>query len=338
MLSNSKLKKSDRKIVVIATGGTIAMKYDAASKGLVPACSGEDLAAAVPELASIAPLEFDQFSNIASPGMTPDDMWRLHLKTEEYLARDDVAGIVITHGTDTLEETSFFLDITKVSEKPVVTTAAMRGAGDTSPDGPWNIRCAVLTAASQEAVGMGVLVCLNETLHAPGEVMKTHSANPDTFQSPWWGPVGYVDLDKIIMRRKPLGVKRYHPDALTARVDLIKAMTGSTRDYIDFAVSQGCQGIVIEGFGRGNVPPPMVSGIEDAVKQGIAVVLTTRTPGGRVLDVYGYPGSVTDTRRAGLASGGEISAAKARLKLMVILSEHPEWATDRDRLEREFDI
>lgn len=233
---------------------------------------------------------------------------------------------------------SFFLDLLHKSEKPIVCTAAMRGAGDTSPDGPMNILCSVKAAASKECIGMGVLVCLNETLHAPGEVMKTHSANPATFQSPWWGPVGYVDLDKIVFRRKPLGVKRFAPKALTARVDVIKCMTGSTRDYIDFAVSQGCKGIVIEGFGRGNVPPPMVPGIEDAVKKGVAVVLTTRTPGGRVLDVYGYPGSVTDTRRAGLAMGGELSAAKARLKLMIVLSEKPELAKDRDALEALFDI
>lgn len=328
----------DRKIVVFATGGTIAMKYDEASQGLVPACSGEDLAAAVPGLGEVAPLEFYQFSNIASPAMTPKNMWDMHLKIEEFLARDDVAGVVVTHGTDTLEETSFFLDITKVSEKPIVTTAAMRGAGDTSPDGPMNIYCAVKTAASEAAVGMGVLVCLNETLHAPGEVMKTHSANPATFESPWWGPVGYVDLDRVIIRRRPLGVRRYRPEALTARVDVIKAMTGSGREYIDFAVSQGVKGIVLEGFGRGNLPPPMIPGVEDAVKAGVAVVLTTRTPGGRVLDVYGYPGSVTDSRRAGIAMAGELSAAKARLKLMVMLSEHPEWATNREQLENELDI
>ena len=141
-----------------------------------------------------------------------------------------------------------------------------------------------------------------------------------------------------MIRRKPLNVVRFAPKTLTARVDLIKCMTGSTRDYIDFAVSQGCQGIVIEGFGRGNVPPGMVPGIEDAVKAGVAVVLTTRTPGGRVLDVYGYLGSVTDTRRAGLAMGGEISAAKARLKLMIALSEKPNLATDRNALEKIFDI
>ncbi|MBQ9240891.1 MAG: asparaginase [Duodenibacillus sp.] len=328
----------DRKVVVVATGGTIAMKYDEKSQGLVPACSGEDLAAAVPGLGEVAPLEFIQFSNIASPGMTPQNMWDLHVRIEQELERDDVAGVIVTHGTDTLEETSYFLDLLHTSEKPIVTTAAMRGAGDTSPDGPMNILCAVRTAASPQAVGMGVLVCLNETLHAPGEVMKTHSANPDTFQSPWWGPVGYVDCDRIMLRRKPLGVQRYAPAALTARVDLIKAMTGSDREYIDFAVSRGCKGIVIEGFGRGNLPPSMIPGIRDAVSRGIAVVLTTRTPGGRVLDVYGYPGSVTDARRAGIAMGGEISAAKARLKLMIVLSEHPELAADRDALERIFDI
>lgn len=175
----------DKKVVVVATGGTIAMKYDEASQGLVPACTGEDLAAAVPGLGEVAPLEFVQFSNIASPGITPQNMWDLHVKIEELLARDDVAGVIVTHGTDTLEETSYFLDLLHTSEKPVVTTAAMRGACDTSPDGPMNIYCAVHTAASTEALGLGVLVCMNETLHAPGEVMKTHSANPDTFQSPW---------------------------------------------------------------------------------------------------------------------------------------------------------
>ena len=120
----------DKKVVVVATGGTIAMKYDPEKDGLVPACTGEDLAAAVPGLGEVAPLEFIQFSNIASPGMTPQNMWDLHLKLEEVLARDDVAGAIVTHGTDTLEETSYFLDLLHTSPKPIVTTAAMRGAGD----------------------------------------------------------------------------------------------------------------------------------------------------------------------------------------------------------------
>lgn len=145
----------DKKVVVVATGGTIAMKYDPEKDGLVPACTGEDLAAAVPELANVAPLEFIQFSNIASPAMTPQNMWNLHIKLEEILARDDVAGAIVTHGTDTLEETSYFLDLLHNGPKPIVTTAAMRGAGDTSPDGPMNILSAVRTAASSQAVGLG---------------------------------------------------------------------------------------------------------------------------------------------------------------------------------------
>ncbi|MDO4938191.1 MAG: asparaginase, partial [Sutterellaceae bacterium] len=301
-------------------------------------CSGEDLAAAIPGLGDIAELEFVQFSNVASPAMTPQLMWDLHLTIEKILSREDVAGVVVTHGTDTLEETSYFLDLVHLGEKPIVTTAAMRGADETSPDGPMNIYCAVKTAASHEALGMGVLVCLNETLHAPAEVTKTHSANPATFESPWWGPVGYVDVDRVVMRRKPLGVVRFAPKALTARVDIVKAMTGSGREYIDFAVELGCQGLIVEGFGRGNVAPDMVAGIRDAVQKGVAVVVTTRTSAGRVLDVYGYPGSVTDTRNAGIAMGGELSAAKARLKLMLALSENPTLATNRDALEKLFDI
>ena len=138
-------------VIVVATGGTIAMKYDPKCQGLVPACSGQDLAAAVPGIEKIAHLDFLQFSNISSATMTPQDMWRLHLKVDELLANKDVAGIVITHGTDTVEETAYFLDLVHSSEKPVILTAAMRGAADISADGPMNIYCSVKAAE-----------CLNE--------------------------------------------------------------------------------------------------------------------------------------------------------------------------------
>lgn len=324
-----------RRAVIIATGGTIAMKYDEEKQGLVPACTGEDLARAVPGLGEVADLEFIQITNIASCGMTPEIMWRLHEEVDRVLARSDVSGVVITHGTDTVEETAYFLDLVHSSEKPVVLTAAMRGAGDTSPDGPMNILCAVKAAVSDETRGMGVMVCLNEILHAAADVMKTHAANPATFESPWWGPVGYVDCDRVVIRRKPLGVKRIRPEALGARVDIVKAMTGSGREYVDFAVSQGCAGIVVEGFGRGNIPPGMVPGIADAVGRGVRVVIVSRTLAGRVLDVYGYPGSVTDTLRAGVVMGGELSAAKARIKLLLALSDNP--SIGREDLQALFD-
>lgn len=326
---------SGKKVVIVATGGTIAMKYDEAAGGLVPACSGEDLARAVPNIDQVADLEFLQLTNVASCAMTPSIMWELFQNIREILSRNDVAGVVVTHGTDTVEETAYFLNMLYEGEKPIICTAAMRGAADTSPDGPMNILCAVRAAADEGVRGLGVLVCLNEMLFSAGDVTKTHAANPATFDAPWWGCLGYVDPDRIIIRRKPVKSTKIHPKKLSARVDIIKPMTGSGREYIDFAVQQGCQGIVVEGFGRGNVPPGVVPGIEDAVKKGVKVVIVSRTAAGRVLDVYGYPGSVTDSRRAGAVMGGELTAAKARLQLMLILSETPEITTDQ--LQRLFD-
>ena len=326
---------SGKKVVIVATGGTIAMKYDEAAGGLVPACSGEDLARAVPNIDQVADLEFFQLTNVASCAMTPSIMWKLVQNIREILSRNDVAGVVVTHGTDTVEETAYFLNMLYEGEKPIICTAAMRGAADTSPDGPMNILCAVRAAADEGIRGLGVLVCLNEMLFSADDVTKTHAANPATFDAPWWGCLGYVDPDRIIIRRKPVKSTKIHPKELSARVDIIKPMTGSGREYIDFAVQQGCQGIVVEGFGRGNIPPGVVPGIEDAVKKGVKVVIVSRTAAGRVLDVYGYPGSVTDSRRAGAVMGGELTAAKARLQLMLILSESPEISTEQ--LQRLFD-
>lgn len=328
---------SKKKVIVFTTGGTIAMKYDPKVNGLVPAVSGADLAAAVPGLSDVADVEVREFSNIASPSMTPEMMFRLSQMIEEALKEEGVDGAVVTHGTDTLEETSFMLDLLHKSDKPIVLTAAMRGAGDTSPDGPANIYCAVKTAASEEARGKGAMVLLNETIHAAGQVRKTHSANPATFASPWWGPIGYCDVDRVVFRREPLNRQTFSPETLTARVDIVPAQTGMGRDYIDCAVSKGCKGIIVEGFGRGNVPAMMEEGIKDAADKGIVVVITTRTPGGRPYQVYAYPGSVTDSRNKGAIRGGEFSAAKTRLKLMVILSERPELANNKEELEKLLD-
>ena len=154
-----------KKVVVFTTGGTIAMKFDPKVNGLVPAVSGADLAAAVPGLDKLAEIEVKEFSNIASPNMTPQKMFELSNMIEEVLKDQEVLGAVVTHGTDTLEETAYMLDLLHKSEKPIVLTAAMRGAGDTSPDGPANIYCSVKTAASEVAKGKGVMVLLNETIH-----------------------------------------------------------------------------------------------------------------------------------------------------------------------------
>ena len=183
----------NKKVIVLTTGGTIAMKLDPAH-GIVPAVSGEDLVASVPGLREACPIEVMEFSNIPSPHMTPKRMFELGNKVEELLRHEDILGVVITHGTDTLEETAYLLDLVHNSEKPVCLTGAMRSAAEISPDGPVNLLCAVRTAASSEARGKGVLVVMNEEIHAAREVVKSHSANTETFVSPFWGPLGVCEV------------------------------------------------------------------------------------------------------------------------------------------------
>ncbi|MBS6157358.1 MAG: asparaginase, partial [Sutterella sp.] len=280
-------------VKILATGGTIAgtassstqmTGYKAGNLGV------QVLINAVPQIKQYAEVSGEQVSNIGSQNMT-DKIWlKLAKRCNELLADPNVSGIVITHGTDTLEETAYLLDLVHNSEKPVCLTGAMRSAAEISPDGPANLLCAVRTAASPEARGKGVLVVMNEEIHAAREVVKSHSANTETFVSPFWGPLGYVDPDRVVFRRNTLGRQSIRPPELVEDVHLIKLASGSDSLLIDFLVERNVRGIVLEGFGRGNVPPAVLPGIRRAVERGIPVVITTRTIAGRVLDVYGYEG------------------------------------------------
>ena len=327
------------KVVIITTGGTIAMQHDSVTGAAVPAVSGADLVRAIPGLGSVCDLEVREFDNLPSPAITPDHMFRLAAMVRQYLAMDDVSGGVITHGTDSLEESAYFLDLSLEGHKPVCFTAAMRSGDELSPDGPRNILAAVRVAASRSARNMGSLVVMNEQIHAAREVTKTHAANVATFQSPWWGPLGVVDGDRVIFRRAQLGRQTFLPHSLCKKVDLIKLVTGSDAAYLDFAVSRGVDGIVVESFGRGNVPPYVIPGIARALEKGIIVVNATRT-GGRVLDEYGYEGGMLQQHKMGVIMAGELSAAKARLKLMLmlILSQYgPDGRPDPAEVARYFE-
>mgnify|MGYP000575849227 FL=1 len=181
-----------KKILVITTGGTIAMKKDRETGGLIPAVSGKDLAAAVPGLAHYADVDVLEFSNKPSGWMTAADMFELSKLIDRLADTDQADGFVITHGTDTLEETAFFLEAVLKTEKPVCVTGAMRGASDLSADGPANILAAVRTAASGESIGKGVTVCLGDRIYAAWDVTKVHTTNPDTFRDLHYGPIGTV--------------------------------------------------------------------------------------------------------------------------------------------------
>lgn len=323
-----------KKVVVIATGGTIAMCYDPVRQGVFPAVTGKQLIEAVPPLSAVCPVEVIEFSNIPSPHMTPQQMFRLAQYIDSVLEGEEVAGVVVTHGTDTLEETAYLVDLAIKSDKPVCFTAAMRDSAQISPDGPKNILCAVKTACSAVAIGKGVLVVTNEEIHAACEVTKTHSANPKTFASPFWGPLGYVDEDKVIFRRQPLSRQKIHPDAIVDDVYLVKLAAG-TDDYIlQCLVDKHVKGIVVEGFGRGNIPPAVVPGIQAALQNNISVVLTTRVLGGRVLDIYGYEGAAKPLKSMGVILAGEINGPKARIKLMLALG----ITNDQEKIADYFDV
>ncbi len=321
----------DKTVVLFFVGGTIAMKADTGG-ALVPAVSAEELCASVPGLSDLCSIEIQKFSNTPSPSVTPSMMLELSKRVQKALKRPEVSGAVIIHGTDTLEDTAYFLSISLAEKfqvtnhKPIVVTGAMRGANQVGADGPANLFAAVRIACDEikDAVPQ-VLVCLNNEIHAASRVQKVHTGNLEAFQSPGWGPVGYVDNDAVYFRAGllncDLGLSFPLLKKLTAKVAVVKAVSGEDGKFIDYSVKDGCDGIVIEGFGRGNLPETMMDSVKKAIKKDVMVVIATRVRAGRVLDCYGFSGSVTDALQAGALMAGETTANKARLLLMYILSQ-----------------
>lgn len=322
-----------KKVVVITTGGTIAMKYDAAAGGLVPAVSGADLLEAVPALQQIADLEVKEYANVPSGHMTPQMMLEVAALADEYAERADVSGIVVTHGTDTMEETAYVLSLACRTEKPVCITGAMRGASDMGYDGPANILAAVKVAACSAAGGRGALLVFNDEIHAAAEVTKTHTVSCSTFASPHWGPVGYVYEDGVVFRRRSEKLEKIAVQGkLTAEVELLKVYAGMDDFFFRCAADKPVQGLVVEAVGCGNVPPAVMEGIRYVRSKGIPVVLASRVHAGRVVPIYSYLGSAGSMKNFGLLYAGELTGQKARLKLMLGLTQ----VQNNDELKRYF--
>ncbi|SHE63111.1 L-asparaginase [Marinitoga hydrogenitolerans DSM 16785] len=307
------------KIAIITTGGTIAMIHDPLL-GVVPSEEKNKHLNEIPELRNIAETELIEFTNIPSPHMTPKVMFKLSRFIKKILSRNDIDGAVITHGTDTLEETAYFLDLVLNEKKPIVLTAAMRNWNEPSTDGPANLISSVRVASSKKAINKGILVCLNDEIHSAREVTKTYTSNVATFDSPGYGPLGIVDEDAIIFYRESL--LRMHIDAkdVEDKVALIKTYTGDDGSILNVLPDLGFKGVVVEGFGRGNVPPKVADKIEWLVKEkSLPVIVVSRCFKGRVLGVYGYHGGGADLKNKGAILGNEVSGQKARIKLTVAL-------------------
>lgn len=306
-------------ITIITTGGTIAMKEDPKTGALVPAVSGEDLAGSVPGLTDWADIEVKEFSNLPSEFMTVEKMRELGQYIDQLAQSEETDGFVITHGTDTLEETAFYLENTLYTEKPVVITGAMRGASDLSADGPANILAAVRTAADEGAKGQGVLAVLNDTIHAAWDVTKSHSTRLDTFQSREWGPVGQVYSHDIVFGRRVLRHPKLHPTDIAHHVWLVKCAAGIEGDILRAAEHAMADGVVVEGFGCGNVPLSVNDAIHELLESHMPVVLVSRTGSGSVEKEYGYEGGAAALEKAGCILGGNLSGQKARILLMLAL-------------------
>ena len=309
-------------VVFIATGGTIAMKIDPVKHAPVPAISGQDLLATVPEVSKYATVEVKNVSNVPSDYMDPTRWTALTGEVNTAMKRDEVSGVVISHGTDTLEETAFWLDLTVDSDKPVVLIGAQRNASEPDFDGPRNLLNAVRIAVDPQSKGKGAMLAMNSQINAAREVTKTHTSSVETFKSGDFGFLGIVDFDRIVYSRSPL--RRQHVAIKTERmpyVEIVSMYGGADGYLIKAALDHGAKGLVIQGLGWGNVNQPMFAAIKDAIAKGMPVVITSRVPNGRVLPNYGWDGGGKTLVEAGVVMGDDLSPQKARILLMLLLQD-----------------
>lgn len=309
-----------KKIAIIFNGGTISMKIDEKIKAAVPSLSAEEIMSMIPGVEEYAEIEAYTFSSMPSPHMTLETMLKLSKFTTELVEREDIDGVVITHGTDTLEETAYLLDLTVRTKKPVVVTGAMRSGSELGYDGPFNLATSICTAISDEAVGRGVLVCFNGELNSASEVTKANSMDLNAFRTPNFGPIGIVDNDNVIFYRDANYSEKYDVSEIKKQVALIKCVVDMDSSYIDYLIEKGCGGIVIEALGRGNVPPKMVDGIKKATELNIPVVVVSRCFEGRVFESYGYEGGGKQLKDLGVIFGDTLPGQKARIKLILAIN------------------
>lgn len=307
-------------IIVIFTGGTISMERNELTNKNQIINNQKELVDNISNEIKNVILKTQLFSLKPSPSMTPSDMLELAKLTNDLLNDPQNDGVVITHGTDTLEETAYFLDLYLSSSKPVVFTGSMRSYSELGFDGLSNLVSSILVAAHDDSRDKGVLVCLNDEINTASEVTKSHTLSLDTFKSLEFGPIGIVEQENVIYTRKaPDFRKIINPKNIVQEVEIVQAAAGTSSYILNFLIDHGTKGIILEALGRGNVPPMMVPGIKRAIEQNIPVVLTSRCPKGRVLDNYGYEGGGHHLRTLGVIFTDNLNAQKARIRLMLAL-------------------
>lgn len=320
-------------IAIVATGGTIAEKTDPKTHSSIPALTGEDLIATIPSLKEMANLKIINFSNIDSSQMTPL-LWGNLSKTVNNLLKDSkIKGVVVTHGTDTMAEGAFFLDLTLTEDKPVVFTGAMKNASDPYSDGPSNILNAISQIIADPGYHFGVTVTLNQYINAAKDVIKTQTTNPQTFESGEKGYLGYI-FEKEIYRFniRPHDHKFPIPDTFP-EVEIFMDFPGADGKWIRHAVDQKVDAIVVESVGAGNVSLEIYKAILYALQNNVIVVITTSAYYGSVYPIYGGEGGGVTLQKAGAILSSNLRASKARILLLLAL---PYVKKDKERLDKYF--
>jgi L-asparaginase len=311
-------------VKVLTTGGTIASRYDPVQKGFVPALTGEQLFEAVPEIKGLARVEIEAIANIGSSDMTPEIWRKLAQRTNELLADRAITGVVVTHGTDTMEETAYFLDLTVTSSKPVVFVGAQRAASIKDTDGPRNLLNAVRVAVSPEAVGKGTVIAMNGEINAAREVTKTSTLDVGTFQSLEFGKLGYVGDDGVRFYRAPTRRQTIplEPNARLGRIEIVMHYAGADGLLVRSLLNrEDLAGLVIAGAGLGHVSGSMFDAIEQLRAKNIPVVISTRVYKGRTLPLYAAKGSGISLVNIGCVEADNLSPQKARVLLMLALTQ-----------------
>ena len=304
-----------KKILVLHTGGTISMQADAS--GAVVTSSDNPMNHVSNPLEGIQVHTLD-FFNLPSPHIKPKHMLALYQKIKEEAANYD--GVVITHGTDTLEETAYFLDTMEIPRIPIVLTGAMRSSNELGSDGVYNYLSALRVASDDKATDKGVLVVMNDEIHAAKYVTKTHTTNVSTFQTPTHGPLGLIMKQEILYFKTAESRVRFDLDRIEGLVPIITVYAGMTDELLDMLDWDKVDGLIIQAFGAGNIPKETAQKLESLLHKGIPVALVSRCFNGIAEPVYAYQGGGVQLQKAGVLFVKELNAQKARLKLLIALN------------------
>ncbi|MRG86427.1 asparaginase [Salinibacillus xinjiangensis] len=308
------------KVILLTTGGTIASAPNKETGKLTSgALTGEELAA-ICDLPTDIDIVIESVFQKPSMHITFQDYLHLKQRIEHHFQHDDVDGIVLTHGTDTLEETAYFLDLAIEDERPIVVTGSQRSPSDLGSDVFINLRHAIYSAQCKALRHAGTVVVFNERIFAAKYVKKEHASNIQGFNVFGFGYLGIIDNDEVFVYQKPIKRDTYTVNQPLPRVDIVKCYINSDGIFVQAAIDAGAKGIILEGVGRGQVSPYMLEAIEKCVEKGIQVVVTTSSEEGAVYTTYDYDGSAYDLVTKGVILGSDYDSKKARIKLAVMLA------------------